>query len=172
MSVSSIGSVADIITAVTTIGALVAAVIAAKHAGKLFRVESGRDKHAAQREVQEQASKVYAWVATRIGDNESYGAVVVNSSEQAIYDVNVRVTDRTGTERPPISLTTLPPGAYYLAESRESYAWEFASRLRSFEDEIRPITKSRERGIVGMRFRDSANLIWERDATGRLVPTR
>ncbi|MBP2377301.1 hypothetical protein JOF42_000796 [Microbacterium phyllosphaerae] len=50
-----------------------------------------------------------------------------------------------------------------------TYAWEFASRLRSFDDEIRPVTKSKKRTIAGMRFRDSSNLTWARDETGILV---
>lgn len=166
-----LGSLADVITALTAIGALIAAILGAKHAGRLFAVEAKRDESTAARERQSQASQVFAWVASRIVDDEAkaYGAVVVNSSEQAIYDVTVRVTGASGVERRPIELTILPPGAYYLEESAEAYAWEFASRLRSFDEEIRPVTKSKKRTIAGMRFRDSSNLVWARDETGMLV---
>lgn len=166
-----LGSLADVITALTAIGALIAAILGAKHAGRLFAVEARRDESTAARERQSQASQVFAWVASRIVDDEAkaYGAVVVNSSEQAIYDVTVRVTGASGAERQPIELTILPPGAYYLEESAEAYAWEFASRLRSFDEEIRPVTKSKKRTIAGMRFRDSSNLTWARDETGILV---
>lgn len=166
-----LGSLADVITALTAIGALIAAILGAKHAGRLFAVEAKRDESTAARERQTQASQVFAWVASRIVDDEAkaYGAVVVNSSEQAIYDVTVRVTGASGAERRPIELTILPPGAYYLEESAEAYAWEFASRLRSFDEEIRPVTKSKKRTIAGMRFRDSSNLTWARDETGILV---
>lgn len=167
-----LGSVADVITALTAIGALFAAVLGAKHAGRLFGIEAKRDEAATAREMQSQASKVFAWVASRIGEEQTtYGVVVVNSSEQAIYDVEVRVTDAYESERRPIQLTILPPGAYYLGESTEAYAWEFASRLRSFDDEIRPVTKSRKRRIVGMSFRDSSNLTWVRDVEGLLAPS-
>jgi len=166
-----LGSVADIVTALTAIGALIAATIGARHAGRLFSVEAKRDEAAAIRERQGQASHVFAWVASRIVADkpEAFGAVVVNSSEQAIYDVTVRVTGAEGDERPPIALTILPPGAYYLEESTKAYGWEFASRLRSFEEEIRPVTKSKKRTIAGIRFRDSSNLIWTRDKTGVLA---
>lgn len=166
-----LGSLADIITAFTAIGALIAAILGAKHAGGLFAVEAKRDEGAAARERQGQASQVFAWVASRIVDDEAkaYGAVVVNSSAQAIYDVTVRVTGASGAERRPIELTILPPGAYYLEESAEAYGWEFASRLRSFDEEIRPVTKSKKRTIAGMRFRDSSNLTWVRDETGILI---
>lgn len=165
-----LGSFADIVTALTVIGALIAAILGAKHAGRLFAVEAKRDESAAAREKQSQASQVFAWVASRIVDKEAnaYGAVVVNSSEQAIYDVTVRVTGANGAERRPIQLTILPPGAYYLEESDEAYGWEFASRLRSFDEEIRPVTKSKKRTIAGMMFRDSANLTLARDETGIL----
>ncbi|WP_460801677.1 hypothetical protein [Microbacterium sp. GXF6406] len=164
-----LGSFADIVTALTAIGALIAAVLGARHAKQLFIVEANRDEHAAERERQNQASKAFAWVASRIGaDATTYGVVVVNSSEQAIYDVEVRVAGAKGNERTPITLTVLPPGAYYLGESSESYGWEFASRLRSFDDEIRPVTKSKQRGITAMTFRDSSNLTWGRDREGKL----
>lgn len=168
----NLGSLADIITALTAIGALFAAMVAATHAGRLFAVEAKRDESTAARERQAQASQVFAWVASRIVDGEAvaYGAVVVNSSEQAIYDVLVRVTGANGIERRPITLTILPPGAYYLEESPEAYGWAFASRLRSFDEEIRPVTKSKKRTIAGMWFRDSSNLNWTRDETGILMP--
>lgn len=96
---------------------------------------------------------------------------MVNSSEQAIYDVTVRVTGASGAERRPIELTILPPGAYYLEGSAEAHAWEFASLLRPFEEEIRPVTKSKKRTIAGIRFRDSSNLTGARDEAGILVPS-
>lgn len=167
-----LGSLADIVTALTAIGALFAAILGAKHAGRLFAVEAKRDDDSAARERQAQARQVFAWVASRIGEDETtYGVVVVNSSEQAIYDVEVRVTGADGLERRPVALTILPPGAYYLGESDAAYGWEFASRLRSFEDEIRPVTKSKKRGIRGMTFRDSSNLTWARDEIGLLAAT-
>lgn len=164
-----LGSLADIVIALTAIGALIAAIIGAGHARRLFGIEAGRDNAATARETQAQASKVFAWVASRIGESTTYGVVVVNSSEQAIYDVKARVTDAYESERYPIQLTILPPGAYYLGESPEAYGWEFASRLRSFDDEIRPVTKSRKRRILAMSFRDSSNLTWKRDAEGLLA---
>ncbi|PRA81448.1 hypothetical protein [Microbacterium sp. MYb66] len=164
----TLGSLADIITALTAVLALFAAIAGARHARQLFGVEARRDESTAARERQSQASKVFAWVASRIGEDTTYGVVVVNSSEQAIYDVEVRVTDAHAGERRPISLTILPPGAYYLGESPEAYAWEFASRLRSFDDEIRPVTKSKNRRILRMSFRDSSNLMWTRDGVGIL----
>lgn len=166
-----LGSVADIITALTAIGALFAAIVGAKHAGRLFAVEAKRDDDTAERERQTQASKVFAWVASRIGEGDvTYGVVVVNSSEQAIYDVEVRIAGSDGNERRPVSLTILPPGAYYLGESDAAYGWEFASRVESSADEIRPVTKSKKRGVVGMAFRDSSNLLWGRDGMGLLAP--
>lgn len=167
-----LGSIADIVTALTAIGALIAAIGGARHASRLFAIEAKRDDDTAARETQSQASKVFAWVASRIGEQTTYGVVVVNSSEQAIYDVEVRVTDAYENERRPIVLTLLPPGAYYLGESSEAYGWEFASRLRSFDDEIRPVTKSKKRRILGMSFRDSSNLTWVRDDSGLLAPGR
>lgn len=164
-----LGSIADLITALTAIGALIAAILGAKHATGLFRIEAKRDATAAAREVQSQASKAFAWVATRISEREFYGVVVVNSSEQAIYDVEVRVTGADEAERTPVRLTILPPGAYYLEETPQAYGWTFASRLRSFDEEIRPVTKSRKRRIVGMSFRDSSNVAWVRDVDGLLA---
>ncbi|MGV2900517.1 hypothetical protein ACNPM4_02485 [Microbacterium sp. AGC62] len=164
-----IGTVADVVAALTAILALFAAIAAAKQAKKLYVVEVERDEDAAARKRQSQATKVFAWVAARIGSETTYGVVVVNSSDQAIYDVQVRVADAHGAERTPVTLTTLPPGSYYLGERSDSFGWEFASGLDSFEEEIRPITKSRNRLVTGMRFRDSANLVWARDEQGLLT---
>ena len=170
---TALGSVADIVTALTAIGALVAAIVAARHARTLLDAERIRDDKTDARERRAQASKVFAWVAARIpteSENPSaYGAVVVNSSEQAIFDVTVTVCGHDGAERMPITLTLLPPGSYYLEESRENYGWEFARALASLEDEIRPITKSRLRRIARLRFEDSTNLFWQRDDHGTLI---
>ncbi|GAA1145587.1 hypothetical protein GCM10009651_32570 [Microbacterium natoriense] len=104
-----LGSFADIVTALTAVGALIAAILGARHAARLLDMEGKRDAAAAAREMQSQASTVFAWVASRIGDDATtFGAVVANSSEQAIYDVEVRVTDAYGKERRPIVLTVLP----------------------------------------------------------------
>jgi len=166
-----LGSLADVVTALTAIGALVAAIIGARHASRLFAVEAKRDRSTAEREKQAQASRVFAWVAARIIDRDSakYGVVVVNSSEQAIYDVKVRVIGANAVERSAITLAFLPPGSFYLEESHEAYGWKFASRIETITDEIRPVAKAKKRSIAGMWFRDSSNLKWTRDETGILA---
>lgn len=167
-----LGSLADIVTALTAIGALFAAILGAKHAGRLFAVEAKRDDANAARERQAQARQVFAWVAARTREGEEnpyeYGVVVANASDQIIYDVEVGVLGAGGVERTPVTLRLLPPGVYYLPEKPQAYGWGFASPLRSFEREIRPVAKAKECGISGMTFRDSSNLTWARDEIGLL----
>ena len=171
MPLSLFGSLSEIVTALTAIGALIAAIVGGRQAKRLFQIESARDAEAARRTAQEQASKVFAWVASRIGETTTYGVVIVNSSEQAIYDVELQVLGSGGVPRPTIRLTTLPPGSYYLGERHDSYGWDFAAHLRSFEDEIRPVTKSKSRCVRTLHFRDSSNALWQRGADGRLHPS-
>jgi len=171
MPSSLFGSLSDVVTALTAIGALIAAIIGGKQAKRLFQIESARDAEAARRTAQEQASKVFAWVATRTGETPTFGVVIVNSSEQAIYDVEAQVIGHEGVPRPTARLTNLPPGSYYLEERHDSYGWSFAANLRSFDDEIQPVTKSKTRCVRVLRFRDSSNALWQRSADGRLHPS-
>ncbi|WP_022888598.1 hypothetical protein [Agromyces italicus] len=152
------------------IGALVAAVAAGVNAGKLFGIESGRDTVSRNSREQSQAEAVSVWIAACIGDRApgSYGVVIKNASTNVVYDVEVAVLGAGGAELPTITLTVLPPGSYYLAESASSYGWEFASEVSNFDAEIRPVAKSKDRRVMVLRFRDAANLRWERLKNGPL----
>ena len=163
------GSIPDVFTAAAAIGALIAAWAAWRQSQKLLQREAARDELSRERDRQEQASKVFAWTAVRVKDGDHYGAVVTNSSDQAIYRVIAVVTNSAGQPRTPIRLSVLPPGPYFLEEN-DTYGWEFSRRLRTFEEEIRPVNKAKRRVVVSLCFRDSHNEWWWRDRDGVLHP--
>ena len=168
---SMIGTSPEWISAFAAVGALVAATGAALQAKSLFQVESARDQAAAQNRKRTQARAISAWVAAEIDADDrecSYGMVISNSSSEMIFDVRVEITGKAGEPLSPATFTVLPPGDYYLAETAEKWVWSYPSEIGSFENEIRPITKSKRRRITSLAFRDSDDVRWRRFESGTL----
>ncbi len=165
------GTFADWVTAATTLGALIAAVWAAITARNLYRVESARDRIAAEQARRMQAEGVAAWCATKVGSDrkpESYGIVVHNASSSVIYDVVIGARFKSGLQDGP-RLTMLPPGAYYIESTPgDRYPWAFAVEVSAIPNEIQPVTKSADMAIEKLAFRDSADRTWARERSGTL----
>lgn len=94
--------------------------------------------------------------------------VISNSSSEMIFDVRVEITGKAGEPLSPAKFTVLLPGDYYLAQTTENWVWFYPSEIGSFENEIRPITKSKHRRITSLAFRDSDDVRWCRVESGTL----
>jgi hypothetical protein len=163
------------LSALATVGALIAAIGAGKQAKRLFQIESSRDEQAQRADRRRQAARISAWAAMRIevGGKPIYGVVVRNSSDDPVYDVRVACHGFT-TERAP-QLRCVPPGEYFVANvdirkpDGKFFRWDYAKPVAEIRDPVRPFTASDNRGIDELSFRDNAGAPWRRAARGELV---
>lgn len=162
-------SITDWITAVTAILALLAATWAGRTAGRLYRIESGRDAAAARRAEREQASAVNAWcVVTNAEDDRRDGLLVSNASDSPVYNVQVVARDRRGSEQFPLTLFVPPPGNYVALEEHV-YHWTFPQAAADVKGAIRPVTKHETWRVIRLSFTDAHGIAWVRDDHGRLT---
>lgn len=169
------GDLAGWVTAVASLGALLAAVWAAVTARDLYRVEAGRDREVAASRRRGQANQVAAWIVVEIEPGaeapRAVGVVVHNSSDSVIYDVQVVATAKNGRVPKPIRLELLPPGDFYLKEKPgTAVGWAFAKSTAEVAGAmLRPVTTSRDLRVQLLTFRDSADVLWERTRNGALI---
>lgn len=169
------GNLAEWISALTALGALIAAVWAAATSGKLFRIESSRDRTAAEREEKEQASGIASWCVKVIrGKQAESGAAngiqVHNSSDSPVYYVEVFSTysvskDSAPVQRKPFRMDVLPPGDF-VAEEHKTYHWTFPDQKEDVDGVVRPITKNTNWRVIESRFTDSYGVRWCRNDSG------
>jgi hypothetical protein len=133
----------------------------------LYGVESRRDLDAERERRRGQGRQISAWVVVGVGDNgtiKETGVEIVNGSTAPVYDVEIQVNGRDGDPQPTLKLTVLPPGRFYSAK-HPVYHWTFP---KPSDEPMRPVTKKPEWRVERLSFRDSANALWARDATGML----
>ena len=175
-------AVAESVAAVAALGALFAAIVAARHTKTLLDTEARRDDRAEDERKRGVARRISAWVAVAArppersddGDDPAkpvFGVIICNSSDEVVYDVRVDAVGAGGRELPPIALTMVPPGTYFIAEKAGPYGWDFASGTSRYGEDVRPVTKSKDRRIASLTFRDASNLRWVRTESGLLEPT-
>jgi hypothetical protein len=164
-----IGDLAALVSAFGAVGALIAAIVAARQANKLFQLESERDRIAeADRKQlqaakdQEQASSISAWVLLKKVPNDPERAFLVvatrNASELPIYALKLRVLGPDGKEVIAEQVAVLPPG-----DSPVELPQIALCEYRSASD------SEAMRGLaVQMTFLDASGKCWRRDADGTL----
>jgi hypothetical protein len=165
-------AVADVLSALVSVFALIAAVRAGVVARRLYAVEVGRDRERATAAASAQAACVNAWPALVIDGTSSSGRgiVISNASDSPVYGITAYASGFAPRDAPHLSV--LPPGDYFVQafETR----WHFGVPLRELGDSIRPYTaRRRSTGLPSitvdeLRFRDRAGDAWIRDRVGVL----
>lgn len=111
---------ADVIGGFSTLAALVAAGTAAIYARGVYKIEASRDRRQEERDIQERATMVSAWILAEpdpdykpfslaeMGDSAPVIATlkIANLSDQPVYNVIVHAMR---IEADPIALGVLPP---------------------------------------------------------------
>lgn len=164
------GSIAEWISAIAALGALVAAVFAARVSKRLFVTEIGRDAKSEEREIREQASRVAAWCAAFPPQAEGERLVralhILNSSDEPVYEVEVCSTysmKQIADPEPqkPLHLAILPPGEL-IARADAKYGWGFPEDRQSIDDHYRPVTKNSGWRVTELAFTDAHGIRWVR----------
>lgn len=119
------------------------------------------------RESKQQATGLSAWPVKAFidGNEDTYGAIIENSSGSTFHDVEIAVTLLDRETRLPIKLVTLPPGRYFLEHNpSQGFVWEFARETVEFENaNFRPITKTRKSAVTSLTFSDNLGQRWHAD---------
>lgn len=167
-----VGDLATWFQGVTSLGALVAAGIAAKVSFNVLRVENERDEAQRHREESAQAEQIAGWLtynkAYRAGGivGSGWRALLVNQSNLPIYDVTVTLCDTNG-----LVLGTSTP--YHLLAPGESPLE--VPTLQTVEDaegqrHWRYSDNELKTYHLALHFRDTAGFGWTRGYDGRLTP--
>lgn len=164
------GSLAEWASALAAIGALIAAVWAARTSGRLFRVETQRDVQNWRREEAEQASRIAAWCVIHLkpssGLDREDGLLIHNSSDAPVFDVEIhsiyapKQTDEP-KEQAPLRLTLLPPGDY-VSTTHPKFHWTFPEESSNMTGAIRPVTKNDKWKVTSITFVDASGIQWVR----------
>lgn len=163
------GVAADWVAAVATVGALIAAVVAGRTAVQVYRMERARDDRATAAELRADAVLVHSWTASWFDDegNREDGLVISNTSENPVFDVQIKSVHYSMGQWPILKLTVLPPGRYFVERTNTKYNWGFPNLLEQKGGVIRPIMKQRDWRVVCLSFTDVRGAAWVREE-GRL----
>lgn len=187
LDAANVSAGADVVQAIATVGALIAAGFAWYESHKLNDRETGRDKSQEQERRREgQAAHINAWPQWR--GSQPYdpdapkvawttAATVSNTSRLPLYSATLFMgwPAKHGVYvgvRVPVEL--IPPGESRVVPMPD-HAYQFAINSGAFEadqlssddwppSEIPPIS-------VAMQFTDWLGTVWFRDTNGALVPT-
>jgi hypothetical protein len=149
-------SITDWISAVSTAGALLAAVVAGILAYHVYKIESQRDRVAESTARRQQAHRVAAWatpkkaVASDADSRHQSMVMIQNGSDLPIWDVDVELHLQFGHERTLVGRwlrDVLPPGLTELGTAE----WN-----------------GKGAALTLMEFRDAEAHVWRRDTVGRL----
>lgn len=157
------GSIAEWLSALSTILATGAAGIAGYVAYRAYEREKSRDR-------QDLASGIHAWLAwdkdcttggTRI--------VLVNSTPSLVYRVSVDLTMSGNASTAPSRngvWQVLPPGTF-VVEPHPTYMWSFPEPIVDLH-RFCPYTRSDEHLVTALEFSDARGIRWRRDRAGGL----
>ncbi|WP_172592125.1 hypothetical protein [Subtercola boreus] len=148
------------LAALTSVGALVAAVFAGVAAWRVARIEQQRDRRA-------QAVAVSAWASQHTADGRgTVGIHLLNTSGAPVTDVVVSFVDADGSPYAPLRLRILPPGSYFVQQKRSSpYKWGFPEPAA---DSLVAIMKSGTWRVDSLGFVDQGHVGWLRGSSGAL----
>ncbi|MCE1178349.1 MAG: hypothetical protein LWW86_04880 [Micrococcales bacterium] len=174
------GNFADWISALAGAGALAAAVWAGVTAKRLYDIERERDDRAVERLRRESASLVSAWIGVHSEQPDvpedrqqrKFGVVVANRGTTPIHDIRVSSRNQDNRAQKPIEHRILPPGVYFIAESKDPQAkfpWKFPEQVSTLAGRVRPVTAARNWAVTDLTFRDSNGVQWRRDLQGNLT---
>lgn len=184
------GDVPGWLTAVATVGALIAAYVAAKQAKAIVQLELKRDEERKVLDDASQASQVAVWATESVAEPVdrtswigrltvmSVSGFVVNNSPQPVYDVEVawfvgeeQVFSSALAVLPPKGLEEWKLPTEIIARFDDATQDRGDVVLRSLEEARLLSRMAADLLRLEVSFRDSSNQRWIRDRAGRLVQT-
>lgn len=172
MSAEVVGSAAEWVSAIATVGALGAAVAAGRTAKSLYDIERKRDLEQSEAAARADAAQVHAWTASWYDERDSRtdGLVITNGSNRPVFGMRVESQGYRQERKAPLALTIVPPGEYFVKETGDNYHWGFPEFVSELGGVLRPIMKNDTWRVTSLQFTDINEVRWRRE-DGRLVGT-
>lgn len=165
----------DLPTWLTTL-AIIFAGIQLWHERKDRQARAAREQHEREMEIREQAATVAAWPSkvpsADVGTKGKFcfGVLLLNQSGLPIRNMRVVATLFGNDSLPPLTITILPPGAFFVGFDRAE-GWDFARSSDDFETFPIPLTGAREENykVDEISFRDVNQRRWQINRDGLLA---
>lgn len=158
------GSVAEWLSALSTILATGAAGIAGYVAYRAYLREKSRDRQAL-------ASGIHAWMAQHTDSADRKPRIVlVNSTPSLIYQLRVELTQNGKVSTAPSkdgAWQVLPPGTFVVGPHNR-YPWALPEPAIDLQ-QYRPYTLNEGYLVTAIEFSDARGVRWRRDGEGRLI---
>ncbi len=162
---------AQILGAVSGIGAAVAAFQSWKTAKELNRIEVERDAKQARAAERYQAERLAAFGVECVESDSSkkYGLLIVNGSDVPVYDVRIETKLASGGKKnPELNLVIIPPGQFIIF--MEGSGWGVLRDKNTVCMDISVIAKGRGGKMVTcVAFSDASSRRWMRKEGRTLV---
>lgn len=163
--------VAQILGALSGIGAAIAAILSWSTAKELNRIEAERDAKQARAVERYQAERL-AVVGVECVEGDSskkYGLLIVNGSDVPVYDVRIETKLASGgKENPKLNLVIIPPGQFIIF--MEGSAWGVLRDKGTVRMDISVIAKGKGGKMVTcVAFSDASSRRWTRKEGRTLV---
>ena len=162
------GSMAEWVAAIAAMGALLAAVWAARTSKDLYDLESKRERGLVNRTRREQASGIAAWcVFCPDHDSQTQSGILLhNSSDAPVFNVEILSTysqkqAHAPQDQEPLNLAILPPGDY-VSNKDVKFHWSFPEERSAVASTIRPVMKNSKWVVTEVKFTDSHGTRWNR----------
>lgn len=162
---------AQILGAVSGIGAAVAAFQSRNTAKELNRIEAERDAKQARAVERRQAERL-AVVGVECVESDSskkYGLLIVNGSDVPVYDVCIESKKASGGKKnPALNLVIIPPGQFIILMDGDN-RWGVLLVKDSVPMEISVIAKGKGgKMVTSVAFSDASSRRWTR-REGRIL---
>ena len=166
------GTLADWVSAIGGVLAVIAALVAWRVSQRLLAVEQERDERRNVEAVRGQAELVYvlgAMLPDR-NDDERWAIALYNGSTKPVFDVRVESQRLDGsTTNAPLKLGALPPGRF-VVPSHPRYHWGNLLDLDRTDEQVDYLIKGKGATMIRkVRFCDAARREWELENGTRLI---
>lgn len=164
------GTLADWLTAVIAIAALLASIVAWRTSVRMLQVEEERDKKNEIAETRKQAVAVFGWgiLLTQRPAGQCWSIVLQNSSNEPVFNVLVESQRADGSKaNAPLRLNLLPPGKYVMP-SNPQYHWGSPIDFTQSPEPHELIAKGKFSMVTKVEFTDSHGRRWSIDEHRRI----
>ncbi|MDR6939904.1 hypothetical protein [Arcanobacterium hippocoleae] len=165
------GSLADWISAVGGLLAVIAASMSWKSSQRMLNIEQNRDSKRALAMRREQAELVFAVGAClpNRDKSEQWAIYIYNGSTKPIFDIKIESQKLDGrAPNKPLALSVIPPGQF-VVPSHPVYHWGTLVDLSLKPEIVDLLVKGKGAGMITrFEFADSSHQIWTIGAAGQL----
>lgn len=178
-----LGNLADWVSAVGGLLAVIAAIVAWRVSQRLLEIEQERDRKRAkeiavkqEEAIRKQAELIHV-VGIHLPENKKWGVALHNYSQAPVFDVRVKSQRADGvTELQDLKIGMLPPGRFIVlnklanpsqSQSQSQSQWDFMRERSQADGVVAYVVRGKGNGMVkSVSFRDANRRDWKRENNG------